>query len=111
MLSCLTEAVVTRRSPFVIELSVQDRAALEQRARAYTAPHHVVTRAKIVLLAADGWENTAIADRLDAPVQLVSKWRKRFYEAGLDGLNDRPRSGRPRAFSPCGGGDGQGAGL
>ena len=111
MLSRLTEAVVTRRSPFVIELSAQDRAALEQRARAYTAPHHVVTRAKIVLLAADGWENTAIADRLDAPVQLVSKWRKRFFEEGLDGLDDRPRSGRPRAFPPCGGGGGQGAGL
>src|SRR6478752_2422811 len=65
VLSRLTEAVVTRRSPFVIELSAQERAALEQRARAYTAPHHVVTRAKIVLLAADGWENTAIAGRLD----------------------------------------------
>ena len=111
MLSRLTEAVVTRRSPFVIELSAQERAVLERRARAYTAPHHVVTRAKIVLLAADGWENTAIAGRLDAPVQLVSKWRKRFFEEGLAGLDDRPRSGRPRSFPPCGGGDSQGAGL
>ena len=102
---------MTRRSPFVIELSAQERAALERRARAYTAPHHVVTRAKIVLLAAGGWENTAIADRLDAPVQLVSKWRKRFFEEGLAGLDDRPRSGRPRSFPPCGGGDSQGAGL
>jgi hypothetical protein len=53
--------------------------------------------AKIVLLAADGWENTAIADRLDVPVQLVSTWRKRFFEEGLAGLKDRPRAGRPRA--------------
>jgi len=111
VLSRLTEAVVTRRSPFVIELSAQERAALEQRARAYTAPHHVVTRAKIVLLAADGWENTAIAGRLDVVVQLVSKWRKRFSEEGLPGLEDRPRAGRPRAFPPCGGGGSQGAGL
>jgi winged helix-turn helix protein len=103
--------VVTRHSPFVIELSAQDRAVLEQRSRAYTAPHHVVIRAKIVLLAADGWENTGIADRLDTAVQLVSKWRKRFFEEGLDGLNDRPRSGRPRSFSPCGRGAGQGPGL
>jgi transposase len=70
-----------------------------------------VLRAKIVLLAAEGWENTAIAERLDAPVQLVSKWRKRFYLEGLDGLTDRPRTGRPRSFSPCGRGGGQGAGL
>ncbi len=102
---------MTRRSPFVIDLSPEDRAALEQRARAYTAPHHVVVRAKIVLLAADGCENTVVAERLDVPVQLVSKWRKRFYDEGLDGLKDRPRTGRPRTFSPSGSGDGQGAGL
>ena len=66
MLSRLTEAVVTRRSPFVIELSAEDRAALEQRARAYTAPYHQVVRAKIALLAADGLENTVIAGRLDS---------------------------------------------
>ena len=108
---CLRRLVVTRRSPYVIELSAVDRAALKQRARAYTAPHHQVMRAKIVLLAAAGVENTVIADRLDVGVQLVSKWRKRFFEEGLDGLKDRQRTGRPRAFSPCGGGDGQGAGL
>ena len=102
---------MTRRSPYLIELSAADRAALEQRARAYTAPHHQVVRAKIVLLANDGWENTKIAARLDIAAQLVSKWRKRFFEEGLDGLKDRPRTGRPRAFPPCGGGAGQGAGL
>ena len=53
---------MTRRSPYVIELSAVDRAALQQRARAYTAPYHQVMRAKIVLLAADGLENTVIAD-------------------------------------------------
>ena len=109
--SCLRRLVVTRRSPYVIELSAVDRAALQQRARAYTALHHQVMRAKIVLLAAAGVENTVIADRLDVGVQLVSKWRKRFFEEGLDGLKDRQRTGRPRAFSPCSGGDGQGAGL
>ena len=91
---------MTRRSPYVIELSAADRAALKQRARAYTAPHHQVMRAKIVLLAAAGVENTVIADRLDVGVQLVSKWRKRFFEEGLDGLKDRQRTGRPRAFPP-----------
>jgi len=84
----------------VIELSVQDRAALEQRARSYTAAHHVVVRAKIVLMAAAGWENTVIAARLDTRPQVVTLWRKRFYQEGLNGLKDRPRTGRPRSFSP-----------
>ena len=89
---------MTRRSPYVIELSAADRAALQQCARAYTAPHHQVTRAKIVLLAAAGVENTVIADRLDMAVQLVSKWRKRFHQEGLDGLKDRQQTGAAGLF-------------
>jgi transposase len=90
---------VSRRSPYVVTLSSADRAVLEERARAYTAPFAVVVRAKIVLLAADGLPNTAIAGRLDVAVDVVSKWRKRFCVEGLVGLRDRERSGRPRAFA------------
>ena len=43
---------------------------------------------------------TRRAVRLDIPRQIVSKWRKRFYEQRLAGLRDRPRTGRPPAFSP-----------
>jgi hypothetical protein len=57
-----------------------------------------VVRAKIVLLAAEGLENTVIAARLDVAVGVVSKWRKRFAEEGMTGLADRERSGRPRVF-------------
>jgi transposase len=69
-------------------------------ARSYTSPYWQVVRAKLVLLAASGLENKEIAARLDLPRQVVSKWRKRFFEEGLAGLEDRPRRGRPRAFSP-----------
>src|SRR4051794_25552521 len=89
---------MSRRSPFVIELSEADRAVLEARSRAYTAPYAEVVRAKIVLLAAAGQSNIAIAERLDVHVGVVSRWRKRFCQAGLDGLADRPRSGRRRSF-------------
>jgi hypothetical protein len=88
---------MTRHSPYVIKLSAADRAALEKRSRSYTARHADVVRAKIVLLSADGHQNTAIAARLDVHVNVVSTWRKRFFEAGLDGLADRPRTGRPRS--------------
>jgi hypothetical protein len=57
-------------------------------------------RAKIVLYAADGLGNDEIAARLDTPRQVVSKWRKRFYEQRLAGLTDLPRGGRPPSFSP-----------
>jgi transposase len=42
-----------------------------------------VVRARIVLMAADGLRNDEIAARLDTPRQVVSKWRKRFYEQRL----------------------------
>lgn len=51
----------------------------------------VVVRAKIILLAADGWRNDQIAARLDLPKSIVSKWRKRFFESRFDGLLDLPR--------------------
>jgi transposase len=89
---------MSRRSPYVIELSVAERAVLEERSRAYTAPFAVVIRARIVLLAADGEANTTIAARLEVDVSVASRWRKRFAESGLDGLADRRRSGRPRSF-------------
>src|SRR5215211_5555656 len=68
--------------------------------RAHTAPYWEVVRARIVLLAAEGLANKEIAARLDTTPQTVCKWRKRFYEEGLGGLEDRPRSGRPPTFSP-----------
>ncbi len=90
---------MSRSSPFVITLSEADRAELQRRARCCTLPHAEVLRAKIVLLAADGLENTVIAARLDVHVGVVSRWRKRFAGEGMGGLADRERSGRPRVFA------------
>nr|WP_264074787.1 IS630 family transposase [Mycolicibacter minnesotensis] len=53
-------------------------------------------RARIVLAAADGLNNTAIADKLDIHVSSARKWRTRFVADRLDGLLDEPRPGRPR---------------
>jgi transposase-like protein len=97
-----------RSSPFVIELSLADRTALESTSRRYTAPYRDVIRARIVLLAAQGRENTAIARRLELPVQIVSKWRKRFFEERLAGLAERPRTGRRPGFPPSARGRRQG---
>jgi len=93
---------MSRHSPFVIELTEDERRQLESLARRGTAEHRMVTRARIVLAAADGEENLSIAERLGVAPHTVIKWRKRFFEERVDGLADRKRSGRPRTFSPSG---------
>ena len=90
---------VPRHSPYEIVLTRKEREALEAVVRKYTARYCDVMRAKIALLAADGLDNKRIGARLDLPRQIVSKWRKRFFEERLAGLAERPRRGRPRTFS------------
>jgi transposase len=92
--------LMPRKSPFVLELTAEQRSVLEARARQYTLSYRDVVRAKIVLMAAAGMGNDEIAARLDTRREVVSKWRKRFFEQGLAGLEERPRGGRPPAFSP-----------
>jgi transposase len=89
-----------RQSPFNVVLAPEDEAVLRRMARQYTSPYRDVVRAKIVLYAAQGLRNDEIAARLDTPRQVVSKWRKRFFQHGLPGLEELPRQGRPSAFSP-----------
>jgi hypothetical protein len=105
------EGAMPRPSPFVVKLRSKERKVLEKIARAYTSPYRDVVRAKIILYAARGLDNQAIAQRLDLPRQIVSKWRKRFFDQGLSGLEELPRHGRPPRFSPQDRGGDQGPGL
>ncbi len=93
---------MSRQSPFVIVLNDEDRERLELLVRRRTAEQRMVVRARIVLAAADGEENAGISEWLEIALNTVIKWRKRFFEEGIDGLADRKRSGRPRSFSPSG---------
>jgi len=56
----------------------------------------------MVLLAAQGLRNDQIAQRLNCRREVVSQWRKRFFEQGMVGLEDQPRQGRPPTFPPTG---------
>jgi transposase-like protein len=100
-----------RTSPYVIELTREEKTSLESVARRYTSPYRDVIRARIVLYAARGLSNDQIAARLDTPRQIVSKWRKRFFEQRLAGLEEQPRHGRPARFSPRRGDRDQSVGL
>ena len=93
---------MSRKSPYNIFLSPPEREHLQEMARKYTGPYFQVVRAKIVLLAAEGLQNKEIGEHLDVPRQIVTKWRKRYFQEGLAGLQDRPRAGRPPTFSPSG---------
>ena len=89
-----------RESPFKIVLSEAERRELQRRATKYTLPYFEVVRAKMILLAAEDRPNDEIAARLDTRREVVCLWRKRFYEKRLSGLEELPRPGRPRGFSP-----------
>ena len=86
-------------SPFVIVLTTAEEAVLTARARSGRTAHRDRVRARIVLAAAAGGSNTAIAAELGICVDTARRWRRRFTTAGLEGLIDRPRTGRPRTFT------------
>src|SRR3974377_2323672 len=99
-----------------VRLKPKIRKVLEARCRAPTTAQRDVTRARIVLLAADGRSTRSIAEevRVQArivsnsrggvfrprawggrfPPRIVSNWRRRFADHGLGGLKERPRAGK-----------------
>ncbi len=88
------------RSGRVVELSDEARAALEALTRRTTGAVGLARRARIVLLAADGVPLDRIARQLAVDRNVVRTWVDRYHAGGLAALQDRPRSGRPRTFSP-----------
>ncbi len=85
-------------SPVPIVLTNGERQVLTARSRRVRGEQRDVLRARIVLAAARGQSNAAIADRLAVTPDTVRKWRGRFAAQRLAGLQDRPRCGRPRTF-------------
>ena len=77
-----------------LELRDGDRGRLQVLTRAPTVRSWLATRARIVLLAAEGVANTDIAERTDTSRPTVLKWRGRYAQAGVEGLDDDPRPGR-----------------
>lgn len=68
------------------------------RLRSPLTPQCDATRARIVLLAAQGRSTRSIAKDVGVRPRIVSAWRGRFADCGLEGLEDKPRSGRPPAY-------------
>jgi transposase len=87
-------------SPYVVILNVSEEASLRRTANSARAAQRDVLRARIVLAAASDTPNAQIARTVGVHLDTVRKWRRQFSKYGLDGLCDRPRTGRPRQFAP-----------
>jgi transposase len=80
-------------------LTDEERAELQRRAQSRTAPARMVERARLVLGVDAGGTAPAVARRLGIGAEVARQWVKRFNAEGLAGLEDRPRAGRPPAYT------------
>ena len=86
------------RQAAAVQLTEQERNVLKQWLRAGTAEQRKVERARIILLADQGRSTTKIAQELGTRPARISRWRKRFAQDRLAGLEDRARSGKPQRY-------------
>jgi transposase len=89
---------MANRAAAALVLRDGDREVLSRLTRSSAGRAGLAQRARIVLLAADGASNTAIADRVGVSRPTVLDWRNRYAREGVSGLDDDPRSGRPRTI-------------
>jgi transposase len=82
-----------------IVLNEEQRSTLKMWANAATSEQRMAQRAKVILFSAEGMKLTEISQRIGLSSQNCSKWRVRFFQAGLEGLSDKPGRGKPRTIS------------
>ena len=78
----------------------EEVAAIRRVAHARTEPARRVERAQIIWLAMEGRRVPAIARAVGCAPKTVRLWLKRFNAAGIAGLEDAPRAGRPATYTP-----------
>ena len=92
---------MAREAP-IIRLSLEESVQLQHLANARSTPQGLAFRARLILRCAGPGipRNDHVAAEFGCDPDTVSRWRRRFHRDRLAGLRDRPRSGRPAAFSP-----------
>jgi len=86
------------RKPPKIKLNQTDQKELEKTARGKVVPARDVLRARIIIHAAKGLNNSLIADAVGVSTNTVGLWRRRFSKHGIHGLDDMSKSGRPLIY-------------
>ena len=82
-----------------IEISKSDREELSRLCRSGTTPQRLVDRTRIVLLFGEGKLAQEVAELTGFSYNTVCRWGRRFEESGLDGLDDKPRTGQPKKLT------------
>ena len=85
----------------LISLTGEQREELTGWSHSRTLPAGDVFRARLILALADGLTYEAIKQRLHTTARTISRWKQRFEEAGIDGLEPRHRGSKPRAATPA----------
>lgn len=85
-----------------VSLADDEQRHLESIVRAHSTPQALSFRCQLILraAAADRPSNLQVAKELHCNRHTVGRWRSRYLKQGLRGLQDAPRPGRPRRFSP-----------
>src|SRR3546814_15646879 len=87
------------RQADLVVLSGDDRRFLEGHVRRHKAPRSLSDRCRMVLLCAEGLQSKDVAERPGVHEHTVGKWRRRFVQAGIEGLTEECSAGRPRQVS------------
>src|SRR4029450_2338059 len=82
-----------------VHLSKKDRKVLEACCRSPVTMQRDLKRARIVLLAAAGRSTRSIAKEVGVQPRIVSLWRHRYADHGLEGLQDKPRPGKQPIYT------------
>lgn len=80
-------------------LTTEEQKAINKLSRSTTEPYRLVERARMIMLAYEGMPVPQIAQKLDRSVPIVYLRLKRFQTEGLDGLTDKPGTGRKPIYS------------
>jgi putative transposase len=91
--------MITGRPKKPMILDEEQRLQLVTLSHSRSIPHGLVERAKIILLAAQGLTNSEVAERLRLSKPCVGKWRQRYLDSGIQGLEEALRPGRPRTIA------------
>lgn len=82
-----------------INLSKEDLKTLTAISRAHSADHRAVVRSKIILMLFNGHSYDSVKTELKVGREAIAKWKKRFIESGMEGLQDAPRPGKPKIYT------------
>jgi transposase/Trp operon repressor len=85
----------------LLQIDTEQRDELERRAQSRTLPAGEVFRARLILALADGMSYREIERKLGASAPTVSKWKSRFEQKGMEGLQGQHRGSKPRRATPA----------